>query len=285
MPLVLGTGGNLTVNANTVTMQGGSRIGAAASSSGQGGTIAITTGTLEITGQTSNGNTPSAITATTFGSGNAGQVTLRGDRITVANRAAVNSSTLGSGNAGQILIQSTDTLDIDNAVVAASVGANATGNGGNISLTAPNITLANGAIDIEATQIYGFSTLGYLTRFSDITASSEFGAAGIIALDTNFDAAQGVNELPTDLSDRTDQIFDACSTVGNNRFTIMGRGGVGEMLQPTLGHADEWQDTRTIAPSPAAQSLLLEMPEILPLPPMWANLTEASRCANPFAAS
>jgi large exoprotein involved in heme utilization and adhesion len=381
-----GDGGNLTVNANTVTMQGGSRIGAAASSSGQGGTIAITTRTLDITGQTSNGNTPSAIAATTFGSGNAGQITLRGDRITVANRAAVNSSTLGSGNAGQILIQSTDTLDIDNAVVAAAVGTGATGNGGNVLLTAPNLTLANGAavtssslgqgvagnittrgdrlrlsdrasiqaetrqgdggnisltasqwvilrhnsnisttagtaasggnggniaiatefllgvpsensditanaftgnggrIDIEATQIYGFSTLGYLTPLSDITASSEFGAAGIIALDTNFDAAQGVNELPTDLSDRTDQIFDSCSAVGSNRFTVTGRGGVGEFLQPTLNHSEDWQDTRTIVVGTATQPFTLDDPSAtMPLPPTLLSLMGGTGCKNPAA--
>ncbi len=366
--LVTGQGGDLVVNADTVAVQGGSRIGVTTFGAGQGGTIAITTRTIDVSGQTRDRTLPSAITASTSGTGNAGQVTVKGDQIMITNGAEVSSSTSGAGNAGQIFLQGTEAIEVNNSAIAASVGATATGNGGNIILAAPNINLANGArvtssslgqgvagnistrgdrlrlsdrasiqaetrqgdggnialtasdwvilrhnsnisttagtaasggnggniaiktgfllgvpiensditanaftgnggrIDIEATQIYGFSTLGYLTRFSDITASSEFGAAGIIALDTNFDAAQGVNELPTDLSDRTDQIFDSCSAVGSNRFTVTGRGGVGEFLQPTLNHSEDWQDTRTMLPSRSTQPLTLDQSKTVPVP-------------------
>ncbi|WP_175551031.1 filamentous hemagglutinin N-terminal domain-containing protein [Spirulina major] len=380
--LQAGDGGNLTVTADTLTVRQGARIGAATTGAGQGGTITLNTQALEVTGRTSDRTVASAITASTAGAGNAGQITMNGEQITIANGAEVSSSTSGRGDAGRIMLQSRGGIEVNNASIAASVGANATGNGGTISLTAPNITLANGAtvssssqgqgvagnintegdrlrlsdraairaetsqgdggniniisnlwvilrnnanisttagtaasggnggniriatgfllgvpiensditanaftgnggqIDIEATQIYGFSTLGYLTRFSDITASSEFGAAGIIALDTNFDAAQGVNELPTDLSDRTDQIFDACSVVGQDRFTITGRGGVSEFLQPTLNNSEDWQDTRTITPGLFPQPLTLDPSATVPLPPTFFSLRRGSGCGT-----
>jgi large exoprotein involved in heme utilization and adhesion len=64
---------------------------------------------------------------------------------------------------------------------------------------------------------------------------------------TAFDASQGVNELPSDFSDRTNQIGNACSSMGNSRFTVVGRGGVGELLQPLLGSgAGEWHDRRDL---------------------------------------
>jgi hypothetical protein len=88
-----------------------------------------------------------------------------------------------------------------------------------------------------------------------------------------------------DFSDRTNQIGDACSTMGNSHFTITGRGGLSETLQPLLGSgAGEWHDNRRLT-VPVSTPLNLEslnaqtLPQ--PKPISWLTalvLPTAQRC-------
>lgn len=74
---------------------------------------------------------------------------------------------------------------------------------------------------------------------NDISASFQSGADGSITLNTlDVDPASGLTELPTDLSDRANQIVAGCSvetaTDGQGEFVITGAGGLPPSSRDTL---------------------------------------------------
>ncbi|MDB9493802.1 filamentous hemagglutinin N-terminal domain-containing protein [Spirulina subsalsa CS-330] len=204
------------------------------------------------------------ISSNSSGQGVAGDIRATSQSLALRNQSAIQAET-NQGDGGNIFLTAQDFLILRHgSSISTTAGtASAGGNGGNITLnagfifgvrgensdiTANAFTGNGGRIDITTQQIYGLRFRDALTPWSDITASSQFGQAGVVGITlTAFDASQGVNELPSDFSDRTNQIGDACSSMGNSRFTVVGRGGVGELLQPLLGSgAGEWHDSRSL---------------------------------------
>lgn len=70
-----------------------------------------------------------------------------------------------------------------------------------------------------------------LNTTSEIIASSRFGVAGTVTLNTlDIDPSRGLVNLPTDLIDVSNQIASGCAVgaelVATNKFIITGRGGL-----------------------------------------------------------
>ena len=144
-----------------------------------------------------------------------------------------------------------------------SITTNATGpsTGGNIDITSPVIVavpaedsdiVANaiegngGRIQIESTGIFGLELRPELTPLSDITASSQFGVAGIVQIQTpDLDPSQGIVELPSSLTDPSTQITTGCAAMAEHSFTVTGRGGL-PAAPDTHNSSATWIDWRPL---------------------------------------
>ena len=107
----------------------------------------------------------------------------------------------------------------NNDIIANAVG----GNGGNIN--------------ISALRLFGFSlqdepdvSLLRGNNANDISASSQVGLPGAIALETlDLDPSQGLVELPLNLEDRANQVTPGCGLGADedgSEFVVTGRGGL-----------------------------------------------------------
>jgi filamentous hemagglutinin family protein len=101
-----GAGGVVTVQAGSLTVEGGAQIASTAGGLGKGGDVGVTiAGNVSLSGVTADGSAASGISAeATQGSvGGAGQVTLAaGGALRVSGGAEISSSTKGQGNGGSV---------------------------------------------------------------------------------------------------------------------------------------------------------------------------------------
>ncbi len=156
----LGTGGNITVNAKSIQLNGGglmdenfnpaTQISTATGElfvgggSAKGGDILINTGRLELVNS-------AQVSSATFGAGSAGRIEITASSVrmdallTTATQISANTQqNRGGGNAGDIVLH-TDTLDMLNGatILAASFGS---GKAGLIDINARSMNLLSGGI-------------------------------------------------------------------------------------------------------------------------------------------
>ena len=108
-----GAGGNIFVNADSVTLQNG--------------------GTLS---------------ASSSGIGNAGNISILADQVSLTNLSKVNTSTSGEGAGGTIHMSAEDTINAVDSFISASSNSTglSAGSGGQVILNAPTIDVAGGDI-------------------------------------------------------------------------------------------------------------------------------------------
>jgi len=175
-----GNAGNISINAESLSMGSGSQINSGTSSSGKGGSISITagatialSGTLStgqsggiqsrstgmdpagtggnislIAGQSVNISNGAAVSASTTGPGNAGNVLIKASAVAISGGGSITAASTGAGNAGTVTIQGinspANSLFIDGAGSGVFTTTSDTGTGGNITIDANTITLQNG---------------------------------------------------------------------------------------------------------------------------------------------
>ena len=257
-------GGNITVNANTLEATNGGQVITSTFGTGRAGDITVTaTDSVKISGSdptysdrlnqqsdptiVDNDGPASGLLARVRGeqTANAGNIWVKARSINLDNQGKIlATTTLGEG--GNIKLQPQDFLIMHRgSQISTSAGTEkAGGNGGNITIDAPNgfilavpnensditanaFTGKGGRVDIKAFGIYGIQFRESPTPLSDITASSEFGTQGTVELNTpDIDPNSGLTELPTTPVDT--KIAQGCYSPGyaQNRFVITGRGGL-----------------------------------------------------------
>ncbi|MCX5739708.1 MAG: hypothetical protein NTZ61_14680, partial [Proteobacteria bacterium] len=150
-----GNAGTITLDTGTLSMSGRALINAGTASVGDGGTIGLITGVLSMSGG-------AQINAGSVGSGDAGTVrvaaresislsddggkpfSLLGILTRAINPTSIFSSTTSVGNGGSITLVAPEIRVTDGALVAtSSVGG---GNAGDISLRGDHIRIANGGV-------------------------------------------------------------------------------------------------------------------------------------------
>jgi filamentous hemagglutinin family protein len=173
-----GEGGNLTVNAGSLSLIDGALLNTRTDGSGNAGNInIIVEGTIALDGIAANDKESSISSGigqlargeggnitldadlvsikngalifnqiATDGSGNTGDIKITANSLTLENKAFLSSETFGQGNAGQITINSRDNVAVDsNSGILSSVASIiAKGDGGGIEITTTNLTLTNG---------------------------------------------------------------------------------------------------------------------------------------------
>jgi filamentous hemagglutinin family protein len=278
-----GAAGNITVQVNDRLILTGQGTGLFAStapgSTGTGGNIAIDPRLVQI-------EDGATIAVDSRGRGTGGNISLRADRLILNQQGSITAET-ASAQGGNISLDVRDLLLMRrNSLISATAGtAQAGGDGGNISfngnfiVAVPNensdisanaFTGRGGSIEINAQSLFGIQFRPQLTPLSDITASSEFGVAGVVAINTpDLDPSRGLLQLPVDLTDASRLIVQTCPT-GNtiakqpNEFIITGRGG----LPPTPREAvnrDAIQVDLVTADGEASASVSQTAPDQNPL--------------------
>lgn len=226
-PGAQGDGGNLNITARSLTITNGAQLSANSIGKGSAGNIMLTADLIFLDNQ-------GRLTAETA-SGNGGNITLQGQGVLLLRNNSLISTTAGTvrtgGNGGNIRIDTDLIVAIPKE--NSDIKANAfQGRGGNISITTQGI--------------FGIEPRTKLTPKSDITASSEFGVNGVVAINTpESDPTRALTTLPTDIVDITRLIDRRCevsSNSANSTFTITGRGGLPPNPDETLGEESWLQD-------------------------------------------
>lgn len=245
--------------------------------------------------------TPSGIEARSEGAGDAGNLRLEADRLRITDGAQVAVSATAIGTAGNLEIQARDLqLDRGGTVSAetaagtrgsirlqardvelrrnSSITTNATGtaSGGNVTFTTGTLTaVQNSQILANAIQGAGgniqIDSQGlFIAPDSLLSASSEFGVSGTIAINTpDVDPSSGVVELPTQVQDPSGQIVIGCAADEGNSFTVTGRGGIPADPTATIRPQILWRDLQDFSPADDRDrpSQSAETPPVAPSPP------------------
>jgi len=223
-----------------------SRVGPQAN--GKGGGITINTPGFSITNS-------GELTASAEGPGEAGDLDITARQLRLNNQGSIQAQT-ASGQGGNIRLQIPDLLLMRRgSSISTDAGtAQAGGDGGNITfngnfivavdaensdISANAFTGNGGRVEINAQSLFGIQFRPQQTPLSDITASSTFGAPGVVIVETpDLDPNRGLVQLPADLSDASQLIAQTCPTGDGiakqaNEFIVTGRGG----LPPTPSEA------------------------------------------------
>jgi filamentous hemagglutinin family protein len=235
------TAGNLTVETGQMSVRDGAQV-SVSSPTGQAGNMTITAEDLTL-----NRGRLFAETGKSTAEGGA-NITLQGlDLLRMDNESLISANALEDANGGNVTIASTFIVATPpKGPEGSDITANAVrGNGGRVSL---------------ATQgLFGIEFRPKLTPKNDITASSEFGIAGEVAINTpDVDPSRGLTNLPTEPVDASNQIAQICPTgekANQNQFIITGRGGLPEAPDQMLSTDTVWTDLRPTPQTAATRSI------------------------------
>ncbi|MFN6528759.1 filamentous hemagglutinin N-terminal domain-containing protein [Nostoc sp. ChiSLP03a] len=308
-----GNAGDLKIDTRKLSVQSGGRVSASSIVLGNAGSLTINASeSIDVNGVKDAANPSYIGTAVrpVFGVSNAtsGNTTINTPLLNISNGATVFVQNLGFGKAGTLNIQA-NTLRLDNgASISASTKAGgggntnlqlrdlllmrhrsfisaeagSSGNGGNITINAPNIVglensdiIANaikgkgGNIQIATQGIIGLKFRPQLTPENDITASSEFGVSGTVQINNiGVDPNSGLVQLPTNVTDPSQQIASGCSTNQGSRFVVTGRGGVPQNPNQDVTsdvydglHLSTWSDVRDISEYRKTDAVTAQMSE------------------------
>ena len=168
----LGKGGDVSINATTLNNTGG--ISSDSASSGAGGDVSINATTLNNTG---------SISSDSNSTGAGGDITLSADNLTLSNQAYISADANASGSAGNVSVTA-NTLAFNNGGISSD--SNSSGAGGDISVSATNLNLSNKAyISADANDI------GSAGKVSITAKTLALNKDGYISSDTNSSGVGG----------------------------------------------------------------------------------------------
>ncbi len=161
-----GAGGNLLIETQQLTNQGGV-IATRSTGEGNAGDMEIrATGTIEIS---SEDNFVGGLLTESSATGAGGQLTIATQNLTILDGSQVSASTGGAGNAGDLWIHANGAIFVSGisangqlaSAIAASSGSDATGDGGDLTLTTQSLLVQDGAQ--ISTTTFGEGNAGNLT--------------------------------------------------------------------------------------------------------------------------
>ncbi|MFM2313153.1 MAG: hypothetical protein RLZZ04_2429 [Cyanobacteriota bacterium] len=148
----VGDSGNLNIRTTNLSLTKDSLISANTLGKGNAGSININA-TESIT--LDNGVIESAVGEDAEGNGGKLNITTANLSLTTFNNnggGQINADTFGKGNAGSIDINATESVTLNNntkSSISSTVEENAEGNGGEIKITTPNLSVEGGAIEAD----------------------------------------------------------------------------------------------------------------------------------------
>ena len=211
-----GRGGDISIDTNTLLVDGGAQISTATFGDGDAGNLTIAAKNVELAGESPGGSSGLFVSTGFDTTGNGGSLNLTTDNLSINGGAQIVANTFGAGNAGDITIDAnrielTDLSAEDRlSGIFGKVEEGATGNGGNIAVAADELLVTNDAqiasdnfssgiggnlaINAEVIQIdrggqIGVSSLGsgeggtldVVAQNIKLDGSSEFAASGLFS--------------------------------------------------------------------------------------------------------
>ena len=151
-----GAGGNVVINTNSLEVTNRALLSASTFGTGDAGNVVITARDRVIFDGTSADGEFSSAALSTVGAeaeGAGGNVEISSNSLEVLNGAQLAASTFGTGDAGDVVITASDRVIFDgtsadgkvSSAAASTVGAGATGSGGNVEISTNSLEVLNGA--------------------------------------------------------------------------------------------------------------------------------------------
>jgi large exoprotein involved in heme utilization and adhesion len=192
-----GAGGNISLNANAVTLQNGAQV-----------------------------------TSSSFSTGNAGDITINaGNQFTMTNSSVTTEADGASGGAITITTTPSGAVELTNSMISASV-LDGTGGGGSVNIDPQFVILLNSQILANAVQGPGgnisiTTNLLLPDAYSTISASSQFGVNGTVTIQSpNAPGAGEIIPLSQELLLPTSLLNQRCAALAGGEFssfTVAGR--------------------------------------------------------------
>ncbi|MDY6936330.1 MAG: filamentous hemagglutinin N-terminal domain-containing protein [Cyanobacteriota bacterium] len=195
------------------------------------------------------------ISARHNGTGDAGDLFVEANSISMSDGAGILATTVG-GQGGNIVLNVEESLQLRRGSGISAEALSGVGDGGNLTIDAETIValensdiIANavggngGNIEITTQGLFGTEFRSQLTPESDITASSQFAANGVVQVNQpNVDPASGLVDLPTSVTDPSDRIGRGCEDYADSAFVATGRGGLTEEPMAVIRGQTIWED-------------------------------------------
>ncbi len=199
-------GGDIQVAGRNISITGISAIVSHTLGSSSGGDINVmATESLEINGLENDLGLASGIANRVYPEATAdgGNINIETGSLKLNNRAFIRTSTLGQGDAGNININASDSVSLESqesrSEIASNVTIDAVGNGGDINVTTPSLTLGDGVsinsgtsgqgnggnININARDSVSLASQGNTTKISSVVGRRAVGNGGDINVNTS----------------------------------------------------------------------------------------------------
>ncbi len=255
-----GTAGSITITSGQFTVQNGARV-SVSSPDGQAGSLAV-----NATGILLNRGTLEAIA----GAGDNANINLQiapGGFLFMANGSLISANALDQANGGNITITVPRGFLFSGVLQNDDITANSfNGNGGNVTISAASVLGFTRRSRAELIQLGQLDPR--LLPTNDITAFSlsSSNRSGTVFINTLIDPGQGLeqpNLIPIDPSKR---VAEGCNSgrravEGQNKFVILGRGGLAASPDDPLGSASILPDLgSTSTSSPAHATGIVPVP-------------------------
>jgi filamentous hemagglutinin family protein len=241
-----GRGGDIKTTTGTLKITDDAAISASTFGQGRAGDIRVNADrSISISG-TDRFADSSGLYTVSRGDSPAGDIFVTTPRLTLNNRAGLKTQS-NANNGGNINVNSDLVLLRRDSEISTTAGlTQSAGNGGNINMftnlivavptensdiSANAFSGSGGAVNIQTKGLFGIAPRPKLTPLSDITASSDQGVQGTIAItQPDVRPEQGLLQLPGNILDASNQIDQNCPNARNNRtmgqFIITGRGSL-----------------------------------------------------------
>ncbi len=265
---VTGNGGDIRVETQQFFLRNGGLVSSGTLSDGRAGDVTINASELvEVTGLGELMPIPSIFDIGSAGSGDGGTLSINTSALTL-DQGFLSAQTMSS-NGGIIRLQVSGLILVQNGQITAQAGGLA--DGGNVEISAGLIVaipnqdsniVANasggngGNITISTQGLFGFAERQAVLNngTNDIDASSEFGLAGGVEIDTLVsDPDSALVNLPEGVSDPSQKIAMGCAVRQGNSFVLAGRGGVPPSPQDLVSNPQLWNDVRDLSSFRRAQ--------------------------------
>ncbi|KAB8331362.1 filamentous hemagglutinin N-terminal domain-containing protein [Scytonema tolypothrichoides VB-61278] len=204
-----GQGGDVSISASSLRLEGGAQIGASTSAAGKGGNLRVDAQDVQLIGTSADGQFSSTLGASAEpnSTGNAGDLTIKTNTLLVRDGAQVSASTSGAGKGGSLRVDAQDVQLIGtsaNGRVSSGLfaRANSTGDAGDLSIKTNTLLVRDGAqvdastsgagkggnlrVDAQDVQLIGTSANGRVSSglFTQANSNST-GDAGDLTIKTN----------------------------------------------------------------------------------------------------
>ena len=157
---VIGNAGNINIQVRSFSMTNGAQISASTFGEGNAGSVTINASDLvKFDGEDQDGFSSGAFSTVEPGVvGDAGGISITTGSLEVTNGALLSADTFGQGNAGSVTINANDLVNFDGVSddrspsgAFSTVGSDAVGDAGGVSITTGSLEITNGALLSAAT--------------------------------------------------------------------------------------------------------------------------------------